>query len=55
MERLEGEGTLPSTIVVLEFPTMAQAKAWYNDPEYAPLITLRQGGSTLDFILVEGL
>jgi uncharacterized protein (DUF1330 family) len=55
MERLEGDGKLPSTIVVLEFPSMEQAKAWYNDPEYAPLITLRQGGSTLDFILVEGL
>ena len=55
MERLEGDGKLPSTIVVLEFPSMEQAKAWYNDPEYAPMIALRQGGSTLDFILVEGL
>jgi uncharacterized protein (DUF1330 family) len=55
MERLEGEGKLPSVIVVLEFPTMAQARAWYNDPEYAPLIKLRQSGSDLDFILVEGL
>jgi uncharacterized protein (DUF1330 family) len=55
MERLEGSGTLPSIIVVLEFPSMAQAKAWYNDPEYAPLITLRQTGSELDFILVEGI
>jgi uncharacterized protein (DUF1330 family) len=55
MERLEGSGTLPSLIVVLEFPSMAQAKAWYNDPEYASLIRLRQTGSDLDFILVEGL
>jgi uncharacterized protein (DUF1330 family) len=55
MERLEGTGTLPSVVVVLEFPSMAQAKAWYHDPEYAPLITLRQTGADLDFILVEGL
>lgn len=55
MERLEGSGTLPSVIVVLEFPSMAQAQAWYNDPEYAPLIKLRQTGSDLDFILVEGV
>jgi uncharacterized protein (DUF1330 family) len=55
MERLEGDGKLPSTIVVLEFPSMEQARAWYNDPEYAPMITLRQGGSSLDFILVDGL
>ena len=45
-ERLEGHGALPSSIVVLEFPSMAQAKAWYNDPEYAPLIKLRQSGRT---------
>jgi len=55
MERLEGEGDLPSVIVVLEFPSMAQAQAWYNDPEYAPMIKLRQGGSDLDFVLVEGV
>ncbi len=55
MERLEGTGKLPSVVVVLEFPSMAQAKAWYNDAEYAPLIKLRQTGADLDFILVEGL
>jgi len=42
-------------VVVLEFPSMEHAKSWYNDPDYAPLITLRQGGSDLDFILVDGL
>ena|SRR5438876_3571726 len=55
MERLEGFGTLPSVIVVLEFPSMEQARRWYNDPAYAPLIKLRQTGSDLDFVLVEGL
>jgi uncharacterized protein (DUF1330 family) len=55
MERLEGTGQLPSVMVVLEFPSMAQAQAWYHDPEYAPLIKLRQTGSDLDFILVEGI
>jgi uncharacterized protein (DUF1330 family) len=55
MERLEGTGQLPNVVVVLEFPSMAHARAWYNDPEYAPLIKLRQTGADLDFILVEGL
>ncbi len=55
MEQLEGTGQLPSVLVVLEFPSMAHARAWYHDPEYAPLITLRQTGSDLDFILVEGV
>lgn len=54
-EWLEGTGQLPSGIVVLEFPSMAQAKAWYNDPAYAPLIKLRQKGSDLDFVLVVGV
>jgi uncharacterized protein (DUF1330 family) len=55
MERLEGEGDLPSGMVVLEFPSMEQAQAWYNDPDYAPLIKLRQSGADLDFILVDGV
>lgn len=44
MEKLEGAGPLPDVIVVIEFPSMVQARAWYSDPEYAPLIKLRQGG-----------
>jgi uncharacterized protein (DUF1330 family) len=55
MERLEGSGPLPSVMVVIEFPSAAHARAWYGDPEYLPLIRLRQGGSDLDFVLVEGL
>jgi uncharacterized protein (DUF1330 family) len=53
VEALEGEGTLPTTIVILEFPSVAQAKAWYNDPEYAPMITLRQTGSDGDIVVVD--
>ena len=55
MEQLEGRESLPSAVVVLEFPTMEKAKAWYKDTEYQPMIKLRQGGSDLEFILVEGL
>ena len=35
-------GWNPKRIVVLEFPSMAQAQKWYGSPEYAPLIKLRQ-------------
>jgi uncharacterized protein (DUF1330 family) len=55
VELLEGTTPLPSVIVVLEFPTMEQARAWYRDPEYAPLIKLRQGGSEAELILGEGM
>ena len=55
MEGLEGDGELPSTIVVLEFPSMEHAKAWYNDPAYTPMIKLRQSGSDAEIVLVQGL
>ena len=55
MEKLEGTAPLPSVLVVLEFPTMDHARAWYRDPEYAPLIKLRQGGSDVELILAEGV
>ncbi len=54
MESLEGDGKLPSAIIVIEFPSMEQAKAWYHDPEYAPMIKLRQTGSDANIVVVEG-
>jgi uncharacterized protein (DUF1330 family) len=47
-------GWTPSRIVVVEFPSMAQAQKWYDSPEYAPLIKLRQKASRGKLILVEG-
>ncbi len=54
-EKLEGTAPLPDVTVVIEFPSMAHARAWHKDPEYAPLIQLRQTGCDMEFILVEGL
>jgi uncharacterized protein (DUF1330 family) len=47
-------GWAPRRIVVLEFPSLAQAQKWYDSPEYAPLIKLRQKASKGKLILVEG-
>jgi uncharacterized protein (DUF1330 family) len=47
-------GWTPKRIVVVEFPSMAQAQKWYDSPEYAPLIKLRQKASRGKVILVEG-
>lgn len=55
MEALEGKAPLPTSMVVLEFPTMEAGRAFYNDPEYAPFIKLRQGGSDTELVLVRGL
>jgi len=32
----------PDRVVIIEFPDMAALNAWYNSPEYQPLIELRQ-------------
>ena len=53
VEPREG-GWTPKRIVVLEFPSMAQAQKWYDSTEYAPLIKLRQKASKGKLILVEG-
>jgi uncharacterized protein (DUF1330 family) len=43
-----------TNITMIEFPSMEHARAWYTDPEYAPMRELRQAGSRLNFLLVEG-
>jgi uncharacterized protein (DUF1330 family) len=53
IEPKEG-GWTPKRIVVVEFPSLAQAQKWYDSPEYAPLIKLRQKASKGKLILVEG-
>ena len=54
MDKLEGDAPLPSALVILEFPDMHAARAWYNDPEYKKMITLRQSGSSGELMAVEG-
>jgi uncharacterized protein (DUF1330 family) len=47
-------GWNPKRMVVLEFPSLAQAQKWYGSPEYAPLIELRQKAAKGRLIIVEG-
>lgn len=51
---LEGDWS-PTRIVVLEFPTMDQAKAWWSSEEYAPAKALRQSASSTQLIAVQGV
>jgi uncharacterized protein (DUF1330 family) len=53
-EVLEGHWH-PHRIVVIEFPDMAAIKAWYNSPEYAPLLAIRQPAATNHAVAVEGV
>jgi uncharacterized protein (DUF1330 family) len=49
------EGTDPfRRLVVLEFPSLAAAKAFYESPEYAPVLKLRLEASESQVVLVEG-
>jgi len=52
LERLEGKQPLPGVMFILEFPSAEQAKAWYNDPEYAQLIALRQTGAEANIVVL---
>jgi len=53
VEALEGDDPEADVVVILEFPSLAKAKAWHSDPEYRPLKELRRGGTTSRFVLME--
>lgn len=48
----EGGHWSPQRVVIIEFPDMRALDAWYNSPEYQPLIALRkQCTSELDMLI----
>jgi uncharacterized protein (DUF1330 family) len=50
------EGTWqPSRLVIIEFPDMRTLKTWFDSPEYAPVLALRQPAATVHLVAVEGL
>lgn len=53
-EVLEGDWQ-PKRIVVLQFDSVEQAKAWYNSKEYDTLKGIRQRTTNSRMILVEGV
>ena len=53
VESLEG-GWAPSRIVILEFPSMAAARVWYDSPEYQAALKIRLATSTGRVIMTEG-
>jgi len=48
-------GWNPARFVIVEFPTMALARKWYDSPEYAPALALRKKAANTRLILVEGV
>jgi uncharacterized protein (DUF1330 family) len=53
-ETLEGDWQ-PGRIVVLEFPTLAIAKAWWASDEYGVAKIIRQRTANTKMIAVEGV
>jgi uncharacterized protein (DUF1330 family) len=54
LETLEGDWR-PKRLVILEFPNMDQARAWWNSPEYAEAKALRQSCTDTQMVLLDGL
>lgn len=52
-ETLEGDWK-PNRMVVLEFPSVEQAKAWWNSPEYSKAKAIRQRAANTKMIVLEG-
>lgn len=53
-ETLEGEWQA-KRLVILEFPSVEQAKKWLDSPEYAPARKLRHQYARTNMVVVEGL
>jgi uncharacterized protein (DUF1330 family) len=53
-ETLEGDWT-PTRLVVLEFPSMEQARRWYDSDDYREPKALRMKCAVTDVVLVQGV
>lgn len=50
---LEGDWS-PKRLVIIEFPSVEQAKAWADSAEYAPAKRIRQRASRSNIVVVDG-
>ncbi len=53
-EKLEGDWT-PKRLVILQFESVEQAKAWLDSPEYTPVKRLRHGAAASNMVVIEGV
>lgn len=54
IEQFEGTWS-PRTIIIVEFPSIEQARAWYRSPEYASALEVRDKALSRNLILVDGI
>jgi uncharacterized protein (DUF1330 family) len=48
-------GWKPSRLVILEFPNVERATAWWESPEYAPAKAIRQSCADTQLVITEGM
>lgn len=53
-EVLEGSWS-PKRCVILEFPSMAAFKTWWDSPEYRPLRNIREQTTKSSLVVTQGL
>ncbi|MFD7995882.1 DUF1330 domain-containing protein [Streptomyces mexicanus] len=49
------EGTWPGSMVLIEFPDLPTARAWYASPAYREILRLRTDHIQGDVLLIEGV
>jgi uncharacterized protein (DUF1330 family) len=54
VQLLEGSWN-PNMIVIVEFPNLEKARAWYRSPEYAFALEMHDKALSRDLILVDGV
>jgi uncharacterized protein (DUF1330 family) len=54
IQKLEGDRTPPTAIVLIEWPSREAAEAFYESEEYRPYREHRKAGASNDFSLVAG-
>jgi uncharacterized protein (DUF1330 family) len=54
VETLEGSWS-PKRLVIIEFPSVEQARKWWNSKEYSEARALRQATARSELIIVEGV
>lgn len=53
IEALEGDA--PDGVVMLQFPTVEDAKAWYDSPAYQAALVHRKKGADYRAMIIQGL
>ena len=54
VEALEGDWK-PTRLTIIKFDSVAQARGWYDSPDYRPLKDLRKKTTKSKLLIVEGL